>query len=40
MIGDGSETALEIRHLVLDDHVEAEALAVGHLSLPATTGSG
>jgi hypothetical protein len=28
------ETALEVRHLVLDDHVEAEALPVIHCWLP------
>ena len=31
VIGDGAETALEIRHLVPDDHVEAQELAVCHL---------
>ena len=30
LLGDRVETALEVRHLVLDDHIEAEPLAVGH----------
>ncbi|MER8492001.1 hypothetical protein NKH53_27705 [Mesorhizobium australicum] len=29
--GNRSKTALQVRHLVLDDHVEAEALAACHL---------
>ena len=31
MIGDCTETALEIRHLVPDDHVETEHSGVRHL---------
>jgi len=30
VLGDRAKTALEVRHLVLDDHIEAEPLAVGH----------
>jgi FkbM family methyltransferase len=33
MIGDGAETALEIRHLVLDDHVQAQQLAIRHITV-------
>lgn len=31
MVGDRSEAALQVRRLVLDDHVEADALAACHL---------
>nr|WP_143748226.1 hypothetical protein [Mesorhizobium carmichaelinearum] len=30
VVDNGPETALKVRHLVLDDHVEAEPLAVCH----------